>query len=191
MSDEARDRSFSTLEIARLCGAFHSTVLRWMESGALKSRRAPGSSPRVAAEDLAAFMNASGLPLPDDLGPAPARLLIVDDEPSVTRILERILGEGDRFFVVCANNPVEGLIEVGRHQPDVLILDLRMPALDGYEVCRILKSSPATRAIRIVAMSGTQPAGAQVEFLARHADMFLRKPIAPKHLLEAVAALLD
>jgi excisionase family DNA binding protein len=191
MSEEPRERAFTTLEVARVCGAFHSTVLRWVEAGALRSWKTVSGSTRVSVSDLAAFMLKSGLPVPEDMRPSAPRVLIIDDEPLVTRQLERALGMGDRFLVVSANNPIEGLIEVGKHQPDVLILDLLMPMMSGYDVCRILKSGPATRSIRIVAMSAAEPTLPQRDFLEKNADLFLNKPFDNARLMKDLAALLD
>lgn len=191
MADEPPERAFTTFEVARLCGVYHSTVMRWIGAGKLKVSGAGGPRNAVARAELAEFMRALDMPVPADLAPEPRRILIIDDDPGITRLLERSWDhDGDGYSVLAVNNPVEGLIEVGRHQPDVVVLDLLMPALSGYEVCRILKSGPATRHIRIVAMSGAQPSAAQLEYLLGTADTFIPKPFDPPQLVGAVERLL-
>jgi excisionase family DNA binding protein len=191
MPDERPERAFTTFEVARLCGVFHTTVVRWIDSGRLKAYATPGKHNRVARSELVVFMRDYDMPIPPDLAPEPRRILIIDDDPAITRLLERAWDhDGDGYSVLAVNNPVEGLIEVGRHQPDALILDLLMPALSGYEVCRILKAGPATRHIRVIAISGGVPSNAQLDFLLDSADMFIPKPFDPGRMVGVVDLLL-
>jgi len=191
MADEHPERAFTTFEVARLCGVFHTTVEHWIHKGKLKTYATPGKHHRVVRSELVAFMHAYELPIPPDLEPAPRRILIIDDDPALTRLLERSWDhDGDGYAVLAVNNPVAGLVEVGRHQPDVLILDLLMPVLSGYEVCRILKAGPATRHIRIIAISASAPNDAQLDFVLANTDMFLPKPFDPRRLVGVVDLLL-
>ncbi|MDE2490176.1 MAG: response regulator, partial [Elusimicrobia bacterium] len=74
---------------------------------------------------------------------------------------------------------------------DVLILDLLLPILSGYDICRILKAGPATRGIRIVAMTAGSPEDGDIDFLIDHADVVVPKPFDPRRLVGAVDELLD
>ncbi|MDE2142922.1 MAG: response regulator [Elusimicrobia bacterium] len=191
MADEHAERAFTTFEVSRLCGVLHATVAHWINKGKIKAYTTPDKHRRVDRSELVAFMHAYELPIPSDLEPAPRRILIIDDDPAITRLLERSWDhDGDGYAVLAVNNPVAGLVEVGRHQPDVLILDLLMPILSGYEVCRILKAGPATRHIRVIAISGGAPSDAQLDFILANADMFLPKPFDPRRLVGAVDLLL-
>jgi len=191
MADERPERTFTTFEVARLCGVFYTTVAHWIDNGKLKAYATPGKHHRIVRSELVAFMRAYEMPIPPDLAPEPRHILIIDDDPAITRLLERSWDhDGDGYSVLAVNNPVEGLIEVGRHQPDILILDLLLPALSGYEVCRILKAGQATQHIRIIAISGGVPSNAQLDFLLDSADMFIPKPFEPGRLVGVVDLLL-
>jgi two-component system phosphate regulon response regulator PhoB/two-component system alkaline phosphatase synthesis response regulator PhoP len=81
-----------------------------------------------------------------------ARILVVDDEPDIIRIVTKIL-EGLGHAVRTAGDGQDALAEVAKEAPDVLILDLNLPKVDGFEVCRRLKSDAATKAIPILMMT--------------------------------------
>ncbi|MDE2143294.1 MAG: response regulator [Elusimicrobia bacterium] len=192
MTDDHVERIFTTFEVARLCGVFHSTVLHWIDKGKLKACANAGKQRRILQSELVSLMQECGIPMPPDIKSEPKRILIIDDDPAISRGLERAWDhDGDAYAILAVNNPVEGLIEVGRHQPDALILDLLMPILSGYEVCRILKAGPATRGIRIVAITASTPSASQSDFLAENADVLLLKPFDPRKLVGIVDQLLD
>jgi excisionase family DNA binding protein len=191
MTNDPPKRVFTTFEIARLCGVFHSTVARWIDNGKLKAYTTPGKHRRIVRADLVAFMHAHDMPIPPDLEPEARRILIIDDDPAITRILERSWDHNaDGYTVLAVNNPVEGLIEIGRHQPDALILDLLMPVLSGYEVCRILKAGADTRHIHIIAITAATPNDAQHRFLADNVDVVIPKPFDPRKIVGAIDLLL-
>jgi len=76
-----------------------------------------------------------------------------------------------------AQNGVEALLMIGERKPDLLILDLKMPGMNGYEVCSRLKSNPGTRNIRIAAISGDPDPKVQRDIIEKGADLFFNKPI--------------
>ncbi|MBI3566443.1 MAG: response regulator, partial [Elusimicrobia bacterium] len=119
-------------------------------------------------------------------------VLIVDDDPAVGAAIRSALARAaDPYEVAAVADPVRGLVEIGRCPPDLLVLDLLLPVVDGYEICRILKASPFTQGIRILAITGGSPSRAQAAFLAEHADALLAKPFDPRKLTAAVRKLLD
>jgi CheY-like chemotaxis protein len=115
--------------------------------------------------------------LPHPPPASPTRILIVDDELQVVDFFVDLLTEDPRGFLLdTATNGYEALIKVGTFQPSLLILDAVMPRLDGVEVCRRLKAAPATRAMRILGITGYSnmvPA-----LLEAGADACLVKPLA-------------
>ncbi len=112
--------------------------------------------------------------------------LIIEDDPDQRRLLERMLGAGG-WRVEAAPDGEAGLALAAERRPDVIVLDVMMPRLNGYQACRRLKAEPATAAIPIVIVTTKdQPAD---EFWAREvgADAFLAKPVDVREL----TALLD
>jgi len=171
------EREFTTFETARLCGVFHTTVINWVNKGSLRAGTTPGGHRRIALSELAPFMRKHAMPLPADFEGPRNRVLILDDEPAVTRLLEkRFVARGDRYSVRVSNDPVDALLKIGREVPDLLVVDLGMPVMNGFQVCRELKSSPVTKDMKIVAISGRRLTGVQRAFLAENADVFLEKP---------------
>ncbi len=172
-------RSFyTTFEISHICEVNPTTVQNWIKEKKLKAYVTPGGHRRVLREDLAAFMKEFGMPLPDDLKQAVPLVLIVDDEPDVLDLLSSILLDGgDKLEVLRAQSGVEALLMIGERKPDLLILDVRMPGMNGYEVCTRLKASPGTRNIRITAISADHDPSMRERILAAGADLFFTKPL--------------
>lgn len=121
--------------------------------------------------------------------PARATVLVVDDVPEIRRIIGEILGHA-RFDVVEASTGEEALARAAEG-PDVIVLDVRLPDIDGREVCRRLKAAPATMLIPILQISGHFVSGADVAAgLEGGADAYLTKPLDWQELTATVKALL-
>jgi CheY-like chemotaxis protein len=114
-----------------------------------------------------------------------SKLLIVDDEVAILEALTDILSvEG--YEVATAANGAEGLQQVGRDRPDLILLDLMMPVMDGQEMLRRLKEDPALRSIPVVVMSAGRVTKAELQ-----GSRFLAKPFELDDLLETVNAELN
>ena len=106
----------------------------------------------------------------------PGRLiLVVDDEPGIAKLL-RIVLEADGHRVAVAADGQAALARVAERRPDLVVLDLDMPELGGFEVCRRLKSDPATRLLPVLVLTGTGVADARLRAWELGADEFLTKP---------------
>ncbi len=106
------------------------------------------------------------------------KVLVVDDDPTIAEIVgDSILSYlEDNSEVRIAQNGVQALLEVGKRKPDVMILDIEMPDLNGIEVCRRLKEIPETSDIFIIAITGHEQKGYEERILAAGANKFLLKP---------------
>lgn len=191
MSEQFGERTFTTFEAARLCGVFHTTVINWVNKGKLKARVTPGGHRRIPLGELVPFMKKYDMPVPSDIEDVHRQVLVLDDEPMMTKLIEKGFSRHkDRYQVQVSNNPVDALVMVGKKLPDLLIMDLMMPVMDGFQVCQILKSSPATKDMKIVAISGRKLTPAQQEFLARNVDEFVQKPFEMSDILATVDRIL-
>jgi putative two-component system response regulator len=124
------------------------------------------------------------------VSPAPrrSRILVVDDAEGIRMLFQRLLtAEGHE--VVSAADGVSGLDAVRLHQPDVILLDVTMPSMDGLEVCRRLKADPATRLIPIVLITGQAQLSDRLRGLEAGADEILEKPVHPHELKARVRSL--
>jgi DNA-binding response OmpR family regulator len=120
-----------------------------------------------------------------------AHVLVVDDEPEILKMVAKIM-EARGHRVSLARDGQEALDAVVRDRPDVMILDLNLPKMDGFEVCKQLKTDPATRAIPIVMLTA---AYVSVEDATRGvgvgADEYVVKPFLREVLVHNVERLLE
>jgi putative two-component system response regulator len=117
-----------------------------------------------------------------------AKVLIVDDEAANVAILSRMMGRLGYTTVTAADGEA-GLAAVIRERPDVVLLDVNMPRLDGFEVCQRLKSDPVTRLIPVVLLTGLTAVEDRVRGIDAGADDFLTKPYVSAELEARVRSL--
>ena len=125
----------------------------------------------------------------ETIRPEPIRVLIVDDDAGLRAALHAVFRGDPRYVVQIARDGRDGLALIETFRPHLVLLDLQMPGLDGADLCRAVKSAPATRSTRILAMSGLGEAGTRERMLAAGADAFLPKPFNLTDLETEVARL--
>lgn len=143
----------STREAAALLGVSLRTVQLWVESGELQAWKTVGGHRRVSLQSVKRLMESrQAMPATSRLG---FRVLILEDESDLLN-LYRLTIEGWDMApqVLTATNGFEGLIEIGKSNPDLLITDLKMPGMDGFELIRRLKGNPRYNGLHIVVVSG-------------------------------------
>lgn len=183
-------RTYSTLEISRMCEVDPVTVARWCDQGQLKCYRTPGGHRRVLREDVRQFLRQHGVPIPKDLEDALPRVLIVDDDPAFVRGMKSALREARGAFQVSfAADGVDALLRIGSEIPDVVILDLLLPRMDGVEVCGRIRANPKTAGIVIIGVTASSDKRLAAAVLKAGAQTCLVKPVRwpdlEPHLLKA------
>lgn len=128
------------------------------------------------------------VPKPTDDAPAP-RVLIADDNPQGAELLEAYLGDSDCDIRI-ATDGEETLREVQAWQPDLILLDIMMPKISGFEVCKRLRASPATRDVAVLMITALDQPSDIDRAVEAGTDDFLTKPINKTELLLRVRALL-
>jgi len=118
-----------------------------------------------------------------------ARILVVDDVPQNVKLLEQLLTLSD-YEVITASSGAEGLAKVASGKPDLVLLDVVMPQMSGYEVCRAIRANDATQLLPVVMVTALDPAEERIKGIEAGADDFLSKPINQPELLARVKSLL-
>lgn len=120
--------------------------------------------------------------------PRRSRVLIADDTESIRTLFRRVL-VADGHEIISASDGAGALEAVRRHRPDVILLDVGMPGMDGLEVCRRLKQDPATRLTPVVLVTGQTELSDRIRGIEAGADEFLSKPVHPHELRARVRSL--
>ncbi len=172
---------FTTTEAARVCHVERATIIRWIDVGILKAFKTPTGRNKILVEDLVDLLKKNGMPIPDDLtGFAKPIVYVVDDEDDFLFLLEeRLMGENRSapFELLTFKNGFDALMAIGRECPDVLITDIRMPEMNGYELCKKLKENGDTHFMKIIIISGYLDAELGKFKAENLADAYLEKPI--------------
>ena len=176
----------STGEAARMLGVGLNTVKRWISNGALRGVCTPGGHWRIAKEDLREFMRSSGMH--PKARKMPGRVLVIDDEPSVCALHKAILEHADfPTEVQCVDDGYTGLIRIGTWRPDVLILDIIMPGINGLEVLRRIRADRDLDDMAIIVVTATFDQAEVAKTLqASGVVAILPKPLEPQRLLDIV-----
>ena len=168
-------RYLTTGEVARECEVTLASVKKWIGQAKLRAVRTPGRHFRISVQEFERFKAEYRFPMEP---PHTPRILVVDDSPLVVDfVIDALKDLVPGAELETASSGYDGLLKVGTFGPDLLILDLRMPGLDGLEVCRRIKANPATRATRILMITAFAEKGTAKEARQAGADGFLRKPL--------------
>ncbi len=156
-------------------------MLHWIKSGKLRpALTTAGGHYRIAEPDLARFLaERHG---PEEPG-ASKVILIVDDEPAIVEVVLRVLEPAfPGWRIETASDGVEAGMKLLRFTPALLVLDLMLPGIDGFEVCRLVRSDPQLRNTAILCITGYRHPGVYDQAIEAGADECLFKPLDSKAL---------
>jgi DNA-binding response OmpR family regulator len=117
------------------------------------------------------------------------RIIVIEDEPDILEVIEYNLVR-DGYKVLTSRDGEQGLHKVRKEAPDLVVLDIMLPGMDGIEVCRRLKTDPLTSSIPVVMVTAKTDETDVVLGLGVGADDYIRKPFSPKELVARVKAVL-
>ena len=164
-----------------------AAIKKWIQQGKLAAFRTPGGHFRILADEFERFQKIHGF---GTGAREPMRVLVVDDQREVAdTIVASLRAVHPRARLETAANGFEGLLKVGTFRPDVLLLDLSMPGMDGFEVCRQIKRDPVIRDTKVVVMTA-RLRDAESRAMAAGADGFLSKPFESAAVRGILARLL-
>lgn len=187
MKKLSRNKSYLTPnELAELLMVSPVTVRHWANKGWINAVLTPGGHRRFVRDEVEKFARERGLSLqpPDD---GITRVLIVDDDPTICEAVKELLeSSAESISTKVAHSGFEAGLSVNSFKPHVVLLDLMMPEMDGFEVCRRLQADPVTQSVRVVAMTGYYSDENRRKILAAGAECCLKKPLDPDELLSAI-----
>src|SRR5438105_5489987 len=182
---------FTTGEAAKICKVSQQTIIRCFDNGQLKGFRVPGSRfRRIPREALYKFMKDNGIPT-DALESGKRKVLLVDDDLELVELMTKVLEDDGRFEVRIANNGFDAGMMVKEYRPDLIVLDVMLPDINGKEVCHRVRGDLSLEDVRILCISGMIEEDKIQELKLAGADDFLHKPFDIEHLIDRMCQLLE
>ncbi len=193
-------RTLKPSEIAKYCNVHNRTVSRWIAKRQLKGHKLPGrGNYRVVVSDFLDFLHDQQMPVPEGLldglhdeklkSNEKKRILIIDDEAAVRNAVRRVLRNTD-FEIMVAKDGFQAGTQIIADHPSLIILDLSMPGIDGFEVISFVRQHPEINDLKILVLSGLDQSEL-AKAVEMGADNALSKPFENDELLNNVNRLLE
>ena len=182
----------TVFQASKYCKVSPKTIINWIESGHIKAFKTVGGHRRIKKTDLEDFMKKQGIPIPEEeLKEERKRILIVDDDPIIVETIVQAFEEDEyNYEVISAADGFEAGLQVNYFKPHLMILDIMMPDIKGYEVCKKIKSDKTTKDIKIVVLSAYLDEEKFKKMKEFGADLCFTKPLPLPQLKKEVARLL-
>ncbi len=179
-------------QASKYCMTSTKTIIEWIESGGLPALKTSGGHRRIKKSDLDAFLASRGVKAAqDEKAEVRKKILVVDDDRIIVETIVQALEEDESGYdLISAADGFEAGLQVSHFSPDLLILDINMPDINGYEVCRKVKSNPATKNIKVIVLSAYLDEEAFEQMKTYGADACFSKPLPLDQLKREVATLL-
>ncbi|MDO5552484.1 MAG: response regulator [Planctomycetia bacterium] len=182
---------FTTGEAAKICKVSQQTIIRCFDSGQLKGFRVPGSRfRRIPREQLFHFMRENDIPT-DALESGKRKVLVVDDDRDLVDLIVDVLEHDGRFETRSVNNGFDAGMMVKEYRPDLIVLDVMLPDINGKDVCVRVRSDNTLEDVKIVCISGMVEEDRIAELKEAGANVFLPKPFETEKLIEVMCGLLE
>jgi excisionase family DNA binding protein len=182
---------FTTGEAAKICKVSQQTIIRCFDNGQLKGFRVPGSRfRRIPREMLYKFMKDNGIPT-DALESGKRKVLLVDDDVELVELMTKVLEEDGRFEVRVATTGFDAGMMVKEYRPDLIVLDVMLPDINGKEVCHRVRADSTLEDVRILCISGMLEDDKIQELRLSGADDFLHKPFDIEELIDRMCGQLE
>ena len=182
---------FTTGEAAKICKVSQQTIIRCFDNGQLKGFRVPGSRfRRIPREMLYKFMKDNGIPT-DALESGKRKVLLVDDDVELVELMTKVLEEDGRFEVRVATTGFDAGMMVKEYRPDLIVLDVMLPDINGKEVCQRVRADNTLEDVRILCISGMIEDDKIQDLKLSGADDFLHKPFEIEELIDRMCGLLE
>lgn len=182
----------STGDIAGYCEVNVTTVKRWIREDHLKGFQTPMGHFKVVKSDFVQFLKDNNMPVDETLlGSTDLKVLVIDDDPGMIKTIVMTLESLDYDLKVdSATDGYDGLMKIGNAVPNLLILDLNMPKIDGFEVIKRVKGTEDYKSAEIMVVSSTLNEETEKELISIGVSKYLKKPFKLSDLKAEVTVLL-
>ncbi len=180
---------YTTYQVAKQLGVSLPTVVNWVNSGLLHAHRTPGGHRRIAHNDVIAFARDNHYPISRELldaGSSRKKVLVVDDEEDFADLVREYLKVRGELEVEIADSGFQAGFTVARFKPDLILMDLMMPDMDGFEVHRTLRDDPDTRHIPVIACTAYRDPEIDRRIRDERFDGLIEKPLKLDVLLDLI-----
>lgn len=179
-------------QASKYCNVSTKTIINWIETGGLSVLKTVGGHRRIRKDELDKFLQKRNIPLPEETKTEERKkILVVDDDRIIVETIVQALEEDEYGYeLISATDGFEAGLQVSHFKPDLIILDIMMPDINGYEVCRKIKSDPISKGIKIIVLSAYLNEEAFEQMKAYGADACFSKPLPLPQLRREVAKLL-
>lgn len=178
----------STGELARICNVTKHTILAAIEKGKLKASRTPGGHNRIPAEEARRFLEEHDIPA-DRLADIIPAVLVVDDDTDLLHLMRKALAN-ENVIVELATSGYDAGILAARLRPQVIVLDILLPDIDGRMICQQIKGNSITADTRVLGISGMRGERELKSIADAGFDDFLAKPFSLEELRHKVTLLI-
>lgn len=187
------DEIMTVAEASKYCNVSPKTIINWIDTGHIKAYKTVGGHRRIQKANLEIFMKKQGIPVPEMKDSQERkRILVVDDDPIIVETIVQALEEDEYDYeVISASDGFEAGIQVNHFRPHLLILDIMMPDIKGFEVCQKVKSSQESKNTKIIVLSAYLDEEKFKKMKEHGADACFSKPLPLPQLKEEVARLLE
>ncbi|MDP2653152.1 MAG: response regulator [Candidatus Omnitrophota bacterium] len=183
----------TTGQVAEYCHVTYRAVLKWIAEGKLKAYRTPGQHSRVGINDFLDFLEKYRMPIPQGLERVSLKkkVLIVDDDRRIVQLVRKTLETDTRYDINVAYDGFSAGRIFSSFHPDLVVLDIKMPGVDGYEVCAHIRGDPANKDVKIIAVSGSFASEGEDKMLQAGANVCVAKPFDVEELKKKIDTMLE
>lgn len=186
-----RNKLLKTNEAAKYLGVSRSSLTNWIRQGLIGGGATPGGHYRFTVDELDAFAKKRGLVKPNPASnpgelEQGSRLLLIDDDDAFREFVRDALEVFADYELKEADDGMKGAMLIGTWKPDLIILDIRMPNMNGVELLKLIRENPKTADIDVIAASAHISADIRKEIEELGVSVILEKPV---HLVKLVASI--
>ena len=186
-------RPISVGQAAQICRVTSRTINNWIRAGKLKAYATPGGHFRIWPSDLRKFLKAHSMNINFEFkGEHPRKILIIDDDEAYAEMIREVLRDKlENCEVTISQDGYEALILLGEFKPELVVLDLMMPGIDGFKVLELIADRKVTHSLKVLVLSGNLSPAAVERLKRSRADQWLAKPVSVAELIHSVLNLLS